>query len=442
MTAIANDMIPAEKQDFGPSDAELVKRIRRGKIDAFETLVARYQGLVCAVAFSGTGTRALSEEVAQETFLIAWRDRKLLKDPSKLRSWLCGIARNQSHAARRRVGKDGVALDSIDVDIPARQPLAVDALSEAEEEALLWRALKNMPVIYREPLVLFYREDQSVSDVAAGLGLREVTVRKRLSRGREYLKERVAAVVERGLAGGKPRKGFVAGVIAMMATRSSVGLAVTAGVANVAVVTFVGAAFVGALAVGMHATGTDDEVSYSDKTGPVLSSAYIASTSGSVATSRSGSSSITTIPRALKPRSKPSAPKKVAKLNPRPKLKKPVPRFVPPKRKPRLPPPAPVRPAPMVTPQPAALPVARAAGPLLGKIVRFRKVGSRVRIRINRGKNAGVAIGWKGAILDSRTGKPLAFFKIYRSRQRYSLAKVDLPFTDVARNPGVRLTSP
>ena len=66
----------------------------------------RYQGVVSAVSYSRTGDRALSEDIAQDTFIAAWRQLGQLREPSRLRSWLCGIARNLARKARRRTARE------------------------------------------------------------------------------------------------------------------------------------------------------------------------------------------------------------------------------------------------------------------------------------------------------------------------------------------------
>jgi hypothetical protein len=76
------------------TDAELVEASRRGEREAFGLLVSRYQDVVCAVSFSSTGNWVLSEDVAQDTFIAAWHQLGQLRETSRLRSWLCGIARN------------------------------------------------------------------------------------------------------------------------------------------------------------------------------------------------------------------------------------------------------------------------------------------------------------------------------------------------------------
>jgi RNA polymerase sigma factor (sigma-70 family) len=86
-------------------DAELVSASLQGDHAAFGRIVGRYQSLVCSLAYSATGSLTQSEDLAQETFLEAWKHLASPREPEKLRSWLCGIARNrvrQSLRARQR----------------------------------------------------------------------------------------------------------------------------------------------------------------------------------------------------------------------------------------------------------------------------------------------------------------------------------------------------
>ena len=91
-----------------------------------------------------------------------------------------------------------------------------EQLISEEERALVWKTLRQLPETYREPLILFYREEQSVRCVAEDLGLSEEAVKQRLSRGRQLLSERVNAVVERALRDSAPTGTFVAGVMAAL----------------------------------------------------------------------------------------------------------------------------------------------------------------------------------------------------------------------------------
>src|SRR5512146_1156651 len=84
------------------ADRELIEASRRGDRAAFATIIERYQRAVYAVAFSRTRDRALSDDLAQDTFVIAWRRFAELRDVERLPAWLCGIARNLARDARKR----------------------------------------------------------------------------------------------------------------------------------------------------------------------------------------------------------------------------------------------------------------------------------------------------------------------------------------------------
>ena len=79
------------------TDAELVAQSLAGNRDAFGAIVARHQSLLCSLAYSATGSLNQSEDLAQETFVAAWKQLAGLREPEKLRSWLCQILRNLTY---------------------------------------------------------------------------------------------------------------------------------------------------------------------------------------------------------------------------------------------------------------------------------------------------------------------------------------------------------
>ena len=216
------------------SDEQLVEWSLTGDREAFGRIVERYQSLVCSITYSATGSLGLSEDIAQETFLTAWRKLDALSDAAKLRAWLCGIARNLMNNSLRRGQREPVQaaepLDAIhELRAPELSPSA-QAVSR-EEEAILWRALERIPDTYREPLILFYREQQSVERVAEELELSEDAVKQRLSRGRKLLTEEVAAFVEGTLKRTTPGKMFTVGVLAALPVLTVPAKAATVGAA-------------------------------------------------------------------------------------------------------------------------------------------------------------------------------------------------------------------
>ncbi len=137
----------------------------------------------------------------------------------KLRAWLCGIARNLINNSLRRQGREpshrAESLEEIS-ETTSLEPQPVEQTISNEEQAILWRSLERIPEIYREPLVLFYREHQSIETVAANLDLTEDAVKQRLSRGRKLLHEEVLAFIEGALEKTAPGKTFTLGVVAAL----------------------------------------------------------------------------------------------------------------------------------------------------------------------------------------------------------------------------------
>jgi RNA polymerase sigma factor (sigma-70 family) len=216
------------------NDAELVAETLGGNRDAFSQIVVRYQSLICSLAYSATGSLGQSEDVAQETFITAWRRLRLLREPAKLRAWLCGIARNRINNTLRREGREPLtASEPLETaqEAPASEPSPPDQAISKEEEAILWRALERIPQLYREPLVLFYREQQSIEAVAQDLGLSEDAVKQRLSRGRKLLQEQFLAFVAGALKQTSPGKTFTLGVIAALPLLATTAKAATVGTA-------------------------------------------------------------------------------------------------------------------------------------------------------------------------------------------------------------------
>ena len=213
-------------------DAELVSDSLAGSRDAFAQIVTRYQSLVCSLAYSATGNLNASEDLAQETFVAAWKQLANLREPEKLRAWLCGITRNVINNSLRKSGREpshaAEPLEEIS-ETHSPEPLPVDHTISNEEQAILWRSLERIPEIYREPLVLFYREHQSIEAVAEKLELTEDNVKQRLSRGRKILAEEVTAFVEGALAKTSPGKKFTLSVLTALPLATTSAKAATLG---------------------------------------------------------------------------------------------------------------------------------------------------------------------------------------------------------------------
>lgn len=199
------------------SETSIVIDAKSGNTIAFGALVQQYQNLVTSIAFSNTGDLQRSEDIAQQAFIIAWEKLEELKDPGKFVPWLRSIVRNTTLNSNRKTGlldRSSKFLEPNDEPIVIGSP--ADAISRKEQEQLLWASLERIPDTYREPLVLFYRENQSIEQVARQLDLSGEAVRQRLSRGRAMLKNDVHQFVEDILGASKPDSSFSASVLASL----------------------------------------------------------------------------------------------------------------------------------------------------------------------------------------------------------------------------------
>ncbi len=207
------------------------QRVLAGDVTAYRSVVEQHQSAVSAVAYSILGDFSSSQDVAQETFWIAWTRRNSLRDASRLGSWLCGIARNLARQARRRLRRMKTAspgewpVDPVDQSDGPFQKTVSD-----EEQRLVWGALEQIPEKYREVITLYYRQGQSLAEVADSVGISQEAARQRLSRGRNMVRGRVAQLIEGVLERGGPDAGFTARVMAGIA--GSWTAAKTAGTAS------------------------------------------------------------------------------------------------------------------------------------------------------------------------------------------------------------------
>src|SRR5215475_9145752 len=97
------------------SDEQLWRLAREGDREAFGRIVQRYQSLVSSIAYSACGALGTSEDMAQETFIAAWHRLGDLREPNKLRQWLCGIVRNIAANAVRSELRRGGHPESLEV---------------------------------------------------------------------------------------------------------------------------------------------------------------------------------------------------------------------------------------------------------------------------------------------------------------------------------------
>lgn len=174
------------------SEIDLIQRAAAGDASAWEPLVLEYQQAVFRLAWLLLGDADDAEDIAQETFLRAWRHLRRFDPTRPLRPWLLSIAANLSRNRRRSAGRYLSALIRAFREEP--QAAALDEKTAQHTEAVeLWRAVQQLDLPDQQIVYLRYFLDLPVSETAEVLQIAEGTVKSRLSRALEKLRKIIHA---------------------------------------------------------------------------------------------------------------------------------------------------------------------------------------------------------------------------------------------------------
>ena len=176
-------------------DGFLIRQVQGGNRNAFRMLVVRYQRPLFRFLGGFGLEQAAAEELAQETFLRAFRNLASYEaDRATFSSWLFTIAKNlalnesaRSHrrAHHRELNDDGLELH-------ASEPAALDVLESHENRHQVRCAMQKLPELLRSALVLAYLNELSMDDIATVEGCSIGTVKSRIHRGKQLLRTALA----------------------------------------------------------------------------------------------------------------------------------------------------------------------------------------------------------------------------------------------------------
>jgi len=179
--------------DIDERDDVLLRRSAKGDQDAFELLYRRYQAPLYRFALRMTGHPWAAEEIVQEVFLTVIREPKKF-DPSRgtLGGFLYGVARNRVMKHLERTPRDLPLAekpdDGFSPDTLASKELTpVEWTELRERRAQVRAAVLDLPVEFREAIVLCELEEMSYEEAASALQCPVGTIRSRLHRGRALL---------------------------------------------------------------------------------------------------------------------------------------------------------------------------------------------------------------------------------------------------------------
>jgi len=189
----------------GRSDTELVAACQQGDTTAFDEVVRRYKDRVYNVIYRFLGHHEDTLDVAQETFVRAYRGIEAFQGRSSVYTWLYAIAanlaRNRMRDATRKGRGKATSLEALSAAAPdvaqaatASRDTPRDAAERHELDALLQSCLEELPEHYRLPFVLRTFGDLSYAEMAEVMDCPPGTVKSRLNHARRLLRERLEAL--------------------------------------------------------------------------------------------------------------------------------------------------------------------------------------------------------------------------------------------------------
>ncbi len=178
----------------GHNDNELISRVLQGDQAAYGELVETYKGYVFTLVLRFIKSREEAEEVAQDIFIKAYRNLADFRGASKFSTWLYTIVNTTciTHLRKKKLEvhsldneKVFASADNIDSGYSANQ------VEQKSKMSMVTRAIAMLSPDDAEVITLFYKAEQSLEEIGRIMGLEPNTVKVRLHRARQRLKEKM-----------------------------------------------------------------------------------------------------------------------------------------------------------------------------------------------------------------------------------------------------------
>lgn len=161
-------------------------------IQELEQVIARYGKDIYSFCYYLTGSRTLTDELYQDTFLAATEKMNKLNPDGNLKSYLLSGAFMQwknmkrKFAWRNRIAPEDAFNEATDTALEAEED-TLETYLKKERKTAVRKAVAGLPDKYRIPVILYYMEEMSVAEIAKVLGIPAGTVKSRLSTARKRL---------------------------------------------------------------------------------------------------------------------------------------------------------------------------------------------------------------------------------------------------------------
>ena len=171
-------------------EAAVIARMRSGSPDAFAEVIEEYQVAIIRYLYRFTGDYELAQDLAQDTFVQAYKSILKTDSELQLKAWLYKIAANNAlqHARRKKI-LFFIPFSAPKIDIKTANDFQSDRIGERLE---VRQALAKVPPEQRNCMVLHYVEGFKYKEIGGIMGISEEAVRKRIARGKEEFRKQYA----------------------------------------------------------------------------------------------------------------------------------------------------------------------------------------------------------------------------------------------------------
>ncbi|MDB5117898.1 MAG: polymerase subunit sigma [Mucilaginibacter sp.] len=176
------------------SDIELITKTLSGDQSAYADLIRRHQRFVFTLAMRFAKNREDAEEIAQDCFIKAYRSLETFKRESKFTTWLYSIVYTTAMSALRKRRVDTTSIDDEETYIQIENTSSGFDVNDAENRSrsfYLNQAIAQLMPDDATIITLFYKGEQSLEEIAQTLGIEANSVKVKLFRARQRLKEKL-----------------------------------------------------------------------------------------------------------------------------------------------------------------------------------------------------------------------------------------------------------
>ncbi|WP_430787004.1 sigma-70 family RNA polymerase sigma factor [Virgibacillus flavescens] len=160
-----------------------------------DEMMHKYGQEILQLVYSYVKNKEVAEDLTQDIFVKCYRSLDSFKGKSTLRTWLWRIAINQSKDYLKSWYNKNVSLTENESEFTGYQNGSVEkTVIQNDEDQMLASVVMNLPIKYREVIYLYYFEELAIKEIAVVIEMKENTVKTRLKRAKELLKERLEEI--------------------------------------------------------------------------------------------------------------------------------------------------------------------------------------------------------------------------------------------------------